>query len=133
MLATAYRGSLCGYVSNPSDAYLFGRINDGNAISYPLGLNFGWAAEINLQSTLDRLFDEPFGVGYPKEQAARKKQDTVMLKKINVATKKELTEVLPLLDQVFVMSVLQRDCVYQYVIQNSKNTCLKEMLQSYRR
>ena len=26
-------GILCGYVENPSDAYLFGRINDGNAIS----------------------------------------------------------------------------------------------------
>lgn len=45
-------GVQCGYVSNPSDAYLFGRINDGNAVSYPLGLNFGWAAEINLQSTM---------------------------------------------------------------------------------
>ena len=125
-------GILCGYVSNPSDAYLFGRINDGNAISYPLGLNFGWAAEINLQNTLDRLFDEPFGIGYPKEQAARKRQDTIILKKINAATKKRLTDVLPLLDQAFVKSVLQRDCVYQYVIQNSQNKHLKEILQSYR-
>ena len=58
-------GVLCGYVQNPSDAYLFGRINAGNAISYPLGLQFGWAAEINLQSTLEALFDGPLGAGYP--------------------------------------------------------------------
>ncbi len=30
-------GVVCGYVQNPTDAYLFGRINDGNAVSYPLG------------------------------------------------------------------------------------------------
>lgn len=124
-------GILCGYVSNPSDAYLFGRINSGNAISYPLGLNFGWAAEINLQSTLDHLFDGPFGIGYPKQDAARKKQDTEMLKKLNAATSKPLVEVLPLLDQSLVQSVLQRDCVYQYVIQNSQNTQLNEILQRY--
>ena len=29
-------------LSAPSDAYLFGRINGGNAASVPLGLNFGW-------------------------------------------------------------------------------------------
>ena len=33
---------------------LFGRINDGNAVSLPLGLNFGWAGEINLQSTIEK-------------------------------------------------------------------------------
>ena len=44
-------GILCGYVQNPSDAYLFGRINHGNVVSYPLGLNFGWAGELNLKYT----------------------------------------------------------------------------------
>lgn len=39
----------CGYIVSPSDAYLFGRINDGNAVSFPLGLHFGWAGELNLK------------------------------------------------------------------------------------
>ena len=75
-------GILCGYVESPQDAYLFGRINGGNAASFPLGLNFGWAGEINLQCTLDKLFDGAFGEGYPKDEAARKKKDTEILKKI---------------------------------------------------
>lgn len=66
-------GVLCGYVENPSDAYLFGRINDGNAVSYPLGLSFGWAGELNLKSTLEKLFEEPFGIGYPKKDAEKNK------------------------------------------------------------
>lgn len=50
MLAcNSFSGVTCGYVGNVTDAYLFGRINNGNAISYPWGVNFGWAAEINLK------------------------------------------------------------------------------------
>lgn len=30
-------GILCGYVANPTDAFLFGRINDGNAVPFLLG------------------------------------------------------------------------------------------------
>ena len=30
-------GVLCGYVPTPMDAYLFAQINDGNAVSVPLG------------------------------------------------------------------------------------------------
>ena len=41
-------GVLCGFVQTPQDAYLFGRINGGNAASLPLGLNYGWLGEINL-------------------------------------------------------------------------------------
>ena len=62
---------LCGYAPTPADAYLFGRINGGNALSVPLGLNFGWAGEINLQYTLNALFEEPFGMGYPPQPARR--------------------------------------------------------------
>lgn len=84
---------LCGFVQNPSDAYLFGRINDGNAVAYPLGLSFGWAAEINLQSTMDALFSEAFGVGYPKKDAERKKRDTKLLQSIHRSGKKKLWEI----------------------------------------
>lgn len=53
---------------------LFGRINDGNAVSLPLGLNFGWAGEINLQCTIEKLFTDAFGIGYPPEDAERKRE-----------------------------------------------------------
>lgn len=125
-------GVLCGYVENPSDAYLFGRINDGNAISLPLGLNFGWAAEINLQCILDKLFDEPFGTGYPKQDAIRKQKDTKLLKSINDITKRKLVEVIPKIDLDFMRKVVKRDCVYDYVMKYGQNKVLKELLQSYR-
>lgn len=41
-------GVLCGYTPTPQDAFLFGKINDGNAVSLSLGLNWGWLGQILL-------------------------------------------------------------------------------------
>ena len=123
---------LCGYIENPSDAYLFGRINNGNAISIPLGLNFGWAAEINLQCILEKLFDEPFGIGYPQQDAARKQKDTQILKFMNSITKRELKDVIPQMDIDFIKKIVNRDNVFNYVMKHGEDTELKELLKTYR-
>lgn len=123
-------GVLCGYVKNPADAYLFGRINDGNAVSYPLGLEFGWAGEINLQATMERLFEEPFGIGYPQQDAGRKQRDTKLLKQINHASKKSLAKLLPQLDTELIASTLKRNIVLDYVMEYGQDKDLKEQLKA---
>lgn len=123
---------LCGYIENPSDAYLFGRINNGNAISIPLGLNFGWAAEINLQCILEKLFDEPFGIGYPKQDSIRKQKDTNLLKSINSITKRELKDIIPKIEVDFMRKVVSRDNVFDYLIKYGQDNKLIKLLQSYR-
>ena len=72
---------ICGYLPTPQDAYLFGRINDGNVASLPLGLNYGWAGEINLKVTLQQLFEEPFGIGYPLKELDQQMINKVLSKK----------------------------------------------------
>lgn len=124
-------GVLCGYIENPADAYLFGRINDGNAVSYPLGLSYGWAGEINLQSTMERLFAEPFGTGYPAADAERKMSDTRQLKELNALTKKGMAELLPQVDADFVRSVITRRNVLQYIRDFGTNARLLELLKTY--
>ena len=42
---------LCGHITNPNDAYLFGQVNDGNCIAMPFAQGFGWGAEINFTIT----------------------------------------------------------------------------------
>lgn len=124
-------GILCGYVQNPSDAYLFGRINHGNAVSYPLGLNFGWAGELNLQYTMEQLFAEPFGCGYPKEEAARKQADTKLLKEINYISKRTLAEIFPKLSHKLIKSALERELVMAYIMGYGTNEDLKTVLRGY--
>lgn len=121
-------GILCGYVENPQDAFLFGRINDGNAVSFPLGLNFGWSGEINLQCTLEKLFEGPFGEGYPKEDAKRKKKDTIMLKNINTLTKRSMPEVFHQLDLELLKKALQRRNVVDYILNYGTKTEVVELL-----
>ena len=48
-------GVLCGYAPTPKDAYLFAQINNGNAISLPLGEEYTWAGEDNFEQTIKTL------------------------------------------------------------------------------
>lgn len=113
-------GVLCGYVQNPQDAFLFGRINGGNAVSFPLGLNFGWLGEINLQYTLDKLFDGEFGIGYPPEDADRKREDTKLLKALNNITKRTLEECFALYPPDVIKKVSGRKIIMDYVRENGQ-------------
>lgn len=134
MLAcNSFSGVICGYVANVTDAYLFGRINNGNAISYPLGVNWGWTAELNLKETLRALFCEPLGNGYPPKEAERKKHDTEKLKKINQVCKKNVLEILPLLDKEIMTGALNYDIVYDFIMENGTNEKLKESMIKYRK
>lgn len=123
---------ICGYVENPQDAFLFGRINDGNTVSIPLGLNFGWAGEINLRCTLEKLFDGPFGVGYPQEEAERKKQDTLRMKELNYLTKRNVMEIVEKIDNDLLQKVLQRKNVIDYILKNGQNNELISFIQDRR-
>lgn len=120
---------ICGYVENPQDAFLFGRINDGNAVSIPLGLNFGWAGEINLQCTIEKLFTAPFGIGYPPEDAQRKRQDTLLLKNINTLTKRKAIDVFQQLDEVLIQKVFRKKNVFEYILKYGRNKEILEFIQ----
>jgi ribose 5-phosphate isomerase RpiB len=108
-------GVLCGYVEHPTDAYLFGRINNGNAASYPLGMGWGWAGELNFKETVRALFQEPLGKGYPARDAERKLRDTRLLHQTNALCKRSLAEVLEDLPQDLVIPALAYDPVFEYV------------------
>lgn len=121
---------ICGYIQNPQDAFLFGRINGGNAASFPLGLNFGWMGEINLQCTLDKLFEGDFGCGYPPKDAERKIKDTNQVKQINSITKKPITEAFGLYDRELIEKVLKWNSVKEYIMQYGKDDQVKSLIKS---
>lgn len=123
-------GVLCGYTPTPQDAYLFAQINDGNAVSLPLGLNYGWAGEINLNHTLEALFLEPFGNGYPKHEAERKMKDTAKLKEIRKLSQIGMRELLEKLDAGILQKVLERRNVTDFIIENGSNGELVEWVRA---
>ena len=112
---------LCGYIENPQDAFLFGRINGGNVASLPLGLNFGWQGELNLQYTLDKLFDGEFGIGYPEHEAERKRAEASALKNLNCLTKRSWEELLEQIPKDILNKLLQRKIVMNAIINKGSN------------
>ena len=91
-------GVICGYAPTPKDAYLFAQINNGNAISLPLGEGYTWSGIDNLERTVEALFSEPFGQGYPKSEADRKIKDSEQLKEIRKSGQISMQELLNKLD-----------------------------------
>lgn len=92
-------GVFCGLVIDPTDAFLFGQINDGNAISMPYAKGFGWAAELNLQDCYRKLFEVERGVGYPKERAEIMAKNRNILKGVKEASCHDMMTVLKNVDQ----------------------------------
>ena len=92
-------GVFCGLVADPTDAFLFGQINDGNCLAMPYAKGFGWAAELNLQDCYRKLFEHERGVGYPKERAAIMAKNRGILKQLKAASCKDMLTVLQSVDQ----------------------------------
>ena len=116
MLAcNSFPGVLCGYAPTPADAYLFAQINNGNAVSLPLGEEYSWTGPENFEATIARLFSEPFGQGWPKGEAARKLRDTELLKSIRRSSQVSAVELLNSLDKSVLKSILRKKNVIEYI------------------
>ena len=116
MLAcNSFPGVLCGYIPTPADAWLFAQINNGNAVSLPLGEGYTWAGKDNLEQTLKKLFSEPFGQGYPKNEAARKLRDTNLLKEIRAKSQTTVTGFLDSLAPELRNRILSKQDVIGYI------------------
>ena len=101
MLAlNSFPGVICGHVVDPSDAYMFMQINDGNAIALPFAKGFGWGAELNLTYIFEKLFEGEPGGGYPKERVVPEQRNKKILDEVRkVAFKDSLIDILKNLDQ----------------------------------
>lgn len=100
MLAlNSFPGVICGHVCDPSDGYMFAQINDGNAIAMPFAKGFGWGAELNLEYTLEKLFSEAGGQGYPRERAVPEQANKRILDVVRANNLKDILTCLKGIDQ----------------------------------
>ena len=116
MLAlNSFPGVLCGHVVDPSDAYMFMQINDGNAISLPFAKGFGWGAEINLNNIFVKAFGSPKGMGYPDGRKEAQNRNADLLFDVKKKVAKPLLDALRALDPQMVKEcMIPRflDCFY---------------------
>lgn len=105
----SFPGVLCGYVTEPSDAYLFRQVNDGNAISMPFAKGFGWGAELNLRYTFEKLFSTRGGEGYPKERIIPEQRNKKILDKVKLSSYRNLIDIRKDIDQDLLLTAINRD------------------------
>ena len=131
MLAcNAMPGVFCGLVIDPTDAFLFGQINDGNAISMPYAKGFGWAAELNLQDVYRKLFDGERGLGYPKERAEIMRKNRGILKDLKAASSHDMLTVLKSVDQDLLRAAIAGEKFADYFYANSQDEAISAYLKS---
>jgi len=130
LAANSFPNVICGHVVNGQDAYLFGQINDGNAVSIPFAQNFGWGGEINLRYLFERLFSEPFGGGYPKDRVAAEQSNKKILDNIKKITYRPLLTILKEIDQDFLKRAIDDKNFVEYFYSNCQDAEIAAYLKS---
>lgn len=119
LAANAMPGVCCGLVIDPSDAYLFTQINNGNAISMPYAKGFGWGGEVNLKYAFERLLAQQGGGGYPPEAAESEKRNAKILNDLKAVSHNDIKYILENADRELVrasfggpntMALLEANC-----------------------
>lgn len=115
---------VCGLVIDPTDAFLFGQINHGNAISMPYAKGFGWAAELNLQDCYHKIFGVELGVGYPKERAAIMAKNRNILNEVKAAATHDMLTILKSVDQDLLKSAIAGENFETLFFENATDEAL---------
>ncbi len=101
-----YPGIACGLIRSPLDGWLFMQINGGNCISLELNQGYGWAGDMNLKFIFEKLFSVEKGFGYPPQRREPQRQSRLLLEKLNNLTHKNMPEIIPLLPEDIIGTVV---------------------------
>ena len=108
MSLNAHPGVLCGYCLDPTDAFLFNQVNNGNALALAFAKGFGWGAELNIRYMFEKAFTTgERGLGYPKERAEPQQKNASLLTRVKSAVAKD--------DYLASMRAIDQDLVKQAV------------------
>lgn len=131
MLAcNSFPNVLCGLVAEPTDAYLFSQINNGNAISIPFAKGFGWGAELNLKLIFERLLAEEGGNGYPKDRVIPEQRNKRILDDVKTVTHKDMLTILKEIDQDFLKETISGEQFKELFYPNCKDHEISEYLKN---
>ena len=126
LAANAMPGVSCGLIIDPTDAFLFGQINDGNAIAMPYAKGFGWAAELNLQDVYRKLFEGERGLGYPKERAEIMRRNRGILKDLKAVTCHDMLTVLKTVDKDLLKAAVAGERFQEYFFANATDEAIRD-------
>ncbi len=117
----AYPGVACGYCIDPSDAFLFAQINNGNALALPFAKGFGWGAELNIKYIFEKAFGGERGQGYPTERKESQVTNAGILNQVKLATAKSFLDGLKSLDPELIKTAVGGERFQQCFFENCQD------------
>ncbi|MCM2680730.1 RpiB/LacA/LacB family sugar-phosphate isomerase [Echinimonas agarilytica] len=122
MSLNIHPGVVCGYCLDPSDAFLFNQINNGNALSLAFAKGFGWGAELNVRYIFEKAFlTGDRGQGYPLERAEPQQRNASILNDVKAAVVKDsFLDAMRAIDQELVKTAVSGELFQQCLFANSQ-------------
>ncbi len=124
MSLNAHPGVFCGYCIEPTDAYLFAQVNNGNALALPFAKGFGWGAELNIRTIFEKAFTGVRGQGYPAERRESQVRNAGILTQVKVATAKSYLDGLRALDPELVKTAVSGERFKACFFENSQDEAI---------
>ena len=128
MSLNAHPGVVCGYCIDPSDAYLFAQINNGNALALPFAKGFGWGAELNIRYIFEKAFGGVRGQGYPAERKESQVRNAGILSSVKTALTKDYLEGLKSLDPELVKTAVTGERFQACFFENCQDKSVLEFV-----
>lgn len=131
MSLNLHPGVICGYCLEPSDAFLFNQINNGNALALAFAKGFGWGAELNVRYIFEKAFTGPRGEGYPLERKEPQVRNASLLNDVKAAVMKDnYLDTLKSIDQELVRTAVSGERFQQCFFANNQNAEIETYVRS---
>ena len=134
MLAcNSFPGVICGHIANPSDAFLFAQVNDGNCVAMPFAQGFGWGGELNLEYSFEKLFGFGSGMGYPPERREPEQRNKKILDEVRYYTIKDLVSCLKTINADLVKGAVAGERFEELFFPHCKDIVLAAYIRTIRK
>ncbi|MEJ2045047.1 MAG: RpiB/LacA/LacB family sugar-phosphate isomerase [Reinekea sp.] len=131
MSLNIHPGVVCGYCLDPSDAFLFNQINNGNALALAFAKGFGWGAELNVRYMFEKAFTGERGQGYPLERKEPQVRNAAILNEVKAAVVKEnYLDTLKSINQELVKTAVGGERFQQCFFENCQDPEIAEYVRS---
>lgn len=111
-----FPGVFCGLLFDPTEAFLFSRVNAGNCISLQLNKGYGGiGGDVNVRNILEALFHDDYGCGYPEARAQLQINARKKLEALSFATHQSMINCLKNIDPEPIKRVLAFPDVLDFI------------------
>jgi ribose 5-phosphate isomerase RpiB len=125
-----FPGIACGFLTDPVEAFLYSQVNAGNCVSFPLNKNYGLGGDLNLKYTLQTLFNDTYGQGYPPARREIQVKARGKLEKLSLDAHKPMIDIIKIMDKSVIDNVLKFPWVLDFIKSKAPGSELKELVVS---